>query len=200
MENQIIKFDSFTLDLSENILLKNNRPIKITKKAFQMLVYLANRPNELIPSEALLKEIWSEGSANLSRLLVNVTTIRNILGKKEDGTDYILNQPKKGYIFNCYVIKNNSSQNQLKEIPSQDNLSFNNFIGRTQELETLKLEVENLLKNVGNAVLIQGEIGIGKTTFIQKFIEATNKPRVFVKRFFHFVADKTPEYEVFFKL
>jgi DNA-binding SARP family transcriptional activator len=44
------------------------------------------------------------------------------------------------------------------------------FVGRERELNTLKALWQNVQRGQGQAIFIGGEVGVGKTTFVQKFI------------------------------
>jgi DNA-binding SARP family transcriptional activator len=44
------------------------------------------------------------------------------------------------------------------------------FVGRERELSTLKALWQNVQRGQGQAIFIGGEVGVGKTTFVQKFI------------------------------
>jgi predicted ATPase len=50
------------------------------------------------------------------------------------------------------------------------------FVGRERELNTLKALWQNVQRGQGQAIFIGGEVGVGKTTFVQKFIESISTP------------------------
>jgi predicted ATPase/DNA-binding SARP family transcriptional activator len=60
-----------------------------------------------------------------------------------------------------------------KEIPK---LPAVPFVGRERELNTLKALWQNVQRGQGQAIFIGGEVGVGKTTFVQKFIESISTP------------------------
>jgi predicted ATPase/DNA-binding SARP family transcriptional activator len=60
-----------------------------------------------------------------------------------------------------------------KEIPK---LPAVPFVGRERELSTLKALWQNVQRGQGQAIFIGGEVGVGKTTFVQKFIESISTP------------------------
>jgi DNA-binding SARP family transcriptional activator/tetratricopeptide (TPR) repeat protein len=60
-----------------------------------------------------------------------------------------------------------------KEIPK---LPAVPFVGRERELNTLKALWQNVQHGQGQAIFIGGEIGVGKTTLVQKFIEHIQGP------------------------
>ncbi len=197
MTKTIIKFDDFIINSEENSLSKKGELLSLPQKAFSLLTFLAANSAKIIPTEILLREVWKENAASKSVLLVNITTIRNILGKQPNGLDYIVNKPRQGYYFASEV----SVETEKPAVnDSYNKLSFNHFVGRGDEIDLLKIEYKNLQNGIGNAILIQGEAGIGKTTLIQEFIKEIPAKTFFIKHFFHYLADKTPLYEVFFSM
>jgi DNA-binding winged helix-turn-helix (wHTH) protein/tetratricopeptide (TPR) repeat protein len=197
MTKTIIKFDDFIINSEENSLSKKGELLSLPQKALSLLTLLAANSAKIIPSEILLKEVWKENAASKSVLLVNITTIRNILGKQPNGLDYIVNKPRQGYYF-AGEISFETEKTAIND--SYNKLSFNHFVGRENEMDLLKLEYQKLQNGIGNSILIQGEAGIGKTTLIQEFIKEVSAENVFIKHFFHYLADKTPLYEVYFSM
>ncbi|MBI1743390.1 tetratricopeptide repeat protein [Candidatus Acetothermia bacterium] len=50
------------------------------------------------------------------------------------------------------------------------------FVGRERERATLKTLWQNVLQGQGQTVLIEGEVGVGKTSFVQHFITQIERP------------------------
>jgi two-component system, OmpR family, response regulator len=94
------KFDEFTLKSSDKSLNQGNTSIELTEKSFGLLLYLAKNANVLVPKESMLSEVWGNNYTDKSVLLVNISTLRSILGKNAQGIDYITNKYGKGYLFN----------------------------------------------------------------------------------------------------
>ncbi len=55
---QILEFDGFTVDLGSRLLLRDNRPVAFTPKAFDTLAALIERPGEVLGKEDLLARVW----------------------------------------------------------------------------------------------------------------------------------------------
>lgn len=103
--NRIYAFRSFTLDVAECRLTRDDEPVSITPKAFDVLVYLVERSGKLIEKEELLETVWSDSvveEANLARI---IHMLRRALGEDKDGEKFIETVSKKGYRFVAEVEK-----------------------------------------------------------------------------------------------
>jgi two-component system KDP operon response regulator KdpE len=52
----------FRVDLDTRRVMAHGREIRLTPKEFDLFVYLARRPNRVIPHAALLEAVWGEAS------------------------------------------------------------------------------------------------------------------------------------------
>ncbi|HUG52043.1 MAG TPA: winged helix-turn-helix domain-containing protein, partial [Vicinamibacteria bacterium] len=63
------EFGPFRLDAGERLLTREGQPVALTPKAFDLLVYLAERPGRLIEKQALIAALWPDAvveEANLT--------------------------------------------------------------------------------------------------------------------------------------
>jgi DNA-binding winged helix-turn-helix (wHTH) protein/predicted ATPase len=202
------RFDEFNLDTSGKILLQGSNPVELTEKSFGLLLYLVKNANVLVPKESILSEVWGSNYTDKSVLLVNISTLRNILGKNPQGIDYITNKYGKGYLFNAEVkvITGTDDDTDIKNTPVLSNpdssLRFNRFVGRKNELNILQSEYEKLKIGEGSAVLINGEIGIGKTSLSREFISLLKeqKAKVFKTRFNFLESALNTPFETYFEM
>ncbi len=92
-------FKSFRLDLAERLLLNNNKPVPLTPKAFDVLVFLVEHGGHLVEKDELMETVWADSfveEANISRI---IHTLRKALGEDENGNKYIETVAKSGYRF-----------------------------------------------------------------------------------------------------
>ena len=54
------RFGEFALDPRRRILLRAGSPISLTPKALDVLVFLLQNPNRLVPKEELLRAVWKD--------------------------------------------------------------------------------------------------------------------------------------------
>jgi DNA-binding winged helix-turn-helix (wHTH) protein/tetratricopeptide (TPR) repeat protein len=201
MKKGIITFDNFRLDLDGKSLFNNGNPIKLNDKSFRLLSFLVSNHSTLIPTKVLFQKVWEENFLNRPVLLVNITNLRKILGKRPNGEEYIVNKNRKGYVFSADNVTQ-SQQIEVVEEPKADNKvrRYNHFVGRESEISFLENEYQNLLNKQGNTVLVKGEAGIGKTTLIRNFIQDNTKVKTIFVGFYHYSIDKTSAFEICFKV
>jgi hypothetical protein len=54
------KFGPFRLEINDHLLLRNDKVIPLTPKAFKVLVCLLHRGGHLVEREALMCEVWPD--------------------------------------------------------------------------------------------------------------------------------------------
>jgi len=80
-EAQIISIDDIEIDLQGYQVKVAGHKVDLTKKEFQILVYLAQRPGKVITREILLNEIWGEDVVVIDRTVdVHIRKIREKFG------------------------------------------------------------------------------------------------------------------------
>jgi DNA-binding winged helix-turn-helix (wHTH) protein/TolB-like protein/Tfp pilus assembly protein PilF len=108
-------FKSFRLDLAERLLLNNSKPVPLTPKAFDVLVFLVEHSGHLVEKDELMQTVWADSfveEANISRI---IHTLRKALGEDENGNKYIETVAKSGYRF---VAKVNEVREPVSEPPA----------------------------------------------------------------------------------
>src|ERR1044071_5262343 len=93
------RFGEFSLDTGRRVLLKNDKPVPLTPKAFDTLLVLVRENGRVVEKEDLLKEVWPDTFVGEATLAQNVFTLRNALGEAEGGKSYIETVPRRGSRF-----------------------------------------------------------------------------------------------------
>jgi DNA-binding winged helix-turn-helix (wHTH) protein/Tfp pilus assembly protein PilF/TolB-like protein len=106
------RFKSFRLDIAERQLLKDEYPVPLTPKAFDVLVYLVERGGHLVEKEELMQTIWADAFVEDANLTRTIHTLRKALGEDQNGNKFIATVAKKGYRFVADVI-NEAAQTEL---------------------------------------------------------------------------------------
>jgi Tol biopolymer transport system component/DNA-binding winged helix-turn-helix (wHTH) protein len=96
---RLYEFGPYRLLPSERLLLRDDEPVALTPKAFELLVALVERGGRLVEKEELLGEVWAGTAVEESNIAQNVFALRRVLGRSEDGGHYIETVPKRGYRF-----------------------------------------------------------------------------------------------------
>ena len=96
---QVLEFDGFTVDLGSRLLLRGNRQVALTPKAFDTLAVLLERPGEVLPKERLLERVWPDTFVEEGILTQNIYTLRKALQEAGGMRSYIETVPRRGYRF-----------------------------------------------------------------------------------------------------
>jgi DNA-binding winged helix-turn-helix (wHTH) protein/TolB-like protein/Flp pilus assembly protein TadD len=97
--NHLYEFGQFRLDVSERLLLKNQQPVALPPKAFEILTLLVRKPGRLIEKDELLKEVWPDSFVEEGSLSRNIYLLRKALGEGAEESTYIETVPRHGYRF-----------------------------------------------------------------------------------------------------
>jgi Tol biopolymer transport system component/DNA-binding winged helix-turn-helix (wHTH) protein len=93
------EFGAFCLDLAEQRLFRDGRPVPLTPKIFALLTVLVQHAGHLVEKERLLKEVWPDTFVEEANLNRGVSVLRKALGEGTAGEKYIETVPKRGYRF-----------------------------------------------------------------------------------------------------
>jgi TolB-like protein/Flp pilus assembly protein TadD len=96
---KVYEFGPFRLDTTVRRLLRNNRPLSLTSKIFDMLLLLVRKHGHLVTKEELIEELWPDRFVVQNNLTVHMTMLRKILGERHRDHKYIETVPGRGYRF-----------------------------------------------------------------------------------------------------
>ena len=96
---RIIEFGRFRLDPDDRLLLRDGHHVALTPKAFDLLLYLADRHGRLVEKQAIMAALWPDTIVEEGNLASTVSALRKALG--DDGGDQrvIATVPTRGYRF-----------------------------------------------------------------------------------------------------
>ena len=116
----VYEFGAFRLNSAERLLLKAGRPVSLTPKAFDLLVYLVERPGRLVTKQELLSAIWQDTFVEETNLTYTVSALRKALGDGQDTDPLIQTVPTRGYRFVAPVTREaNASISPTSERPAR---------------------------------------------------------------------------------
>ena len=93
------EFGPFRLIPEERQLLRDNQPVPLTPKCFDLLVVLVENTGHLIEKDQLLKRIWPDSFVEEANLSVNMSALRRALGEGPNEHQYVETVPRRGYRF-----------------------------------------------------------------------------------------------------
>jgi eukaryotic-like serine/threonine-protein kinase len=95
----LYEFGPFRMDPDRQVLSRQNQPVPITPKAFEILLALVRRSRDVVSKEELLKEVWPDSFVEESNLSQNIFLLRKALGDTTENRQYIVTLPGRGYRF-----------------------------------------------------------------------------------------------------
>ena len=97
-----IDFGVLRIDVAARRVHVGDRVVRLTPKEFDLLVFLAQRPNRVVEHHELLEAIWGEGSRDHHEYLrVFIGQLRKKLEPEPWAPRYIETEPWVGYRFNA---------------------------------------------------------------------------------------------------
>jgi predicted ATPase/DNA-binding winged helix-turn-helix (wHTH) protein len=157
-----LQFGPFELSSRARVLRREGAVLPLGSRALDLLIYLAERPGEVIAKQELIDHVWPDVTVEEGSIRVHVAAIRKALGDGQFGNRYIANIKGRGYSFVGTVVSladgtesRNAKFRQQGRLPARPIM----MIGR----ETVVSEVSDKLRNERFVTLL-GPGGIGKTT------------------------------------
>src|ERR1700716_2757990 len=161
-DNEIIEFGSFCLNPAERLLTRNGVRVELRGRAYDLLLALLSRPNELISKGDLLRQVWPGLVVEEGSLRFHMTTLRKVLGDGAEGKRYIVNSSGRGYSFVGEI-----SRAPARGSRAEDAAVFQhaNLPIRLPMIDR-EVEIEQIPARLGakRFVTIVGAGGVGKTT------------------------------------
>jgi len=87
------------------LLGRDGRPLPLTPKAFDTLIYLVQHADVVLGKETLMRAIWADTAVEENNLNQCISVLRRVLGEKRAEHRYIVTVPGRGYRFVARVNK-----------------------------------------------------------------------------------------------
>src|SRR4051794_29763257 len=93
------EFHVFRLEIPEQLLLRDGRPLPLTPRAFDLLAYFVQHPQRLLEKTTLLRDVWRDAIVEEANLAFQVSVLRRVLDDGRSDDSLIQTVPTKGYRF-----------------------------------------------------------------------------------------------------
>ncbi|TBU78925.1 ATP-binding protein [Phytopseudomonas daroniae] len=154
-----LRFGAFTLYPRQHLLLKNGEPISLGSRALDLLIAMASRSGELLEKSELIACAWPKVIVEECNLRAQIVALRRVLGEDENGFEYIVTVPGRGYRFvartELYEACNEPSVERLQSLPSL----ITRPLGRDAVIQRLSEQLQQT-----RLISLVGPGGIGKST------------------------------------
>jgi len=97
------RFDTFVLDVDEQILLRDGSMVPLTPKVFETLLLLVRHQGSVVTKQTILETLWPDVFVEESNITFNITKLRKALGDTKRPSLYIETVPRRGYRFKTEV-------------------------------------------------------------------------------------------------
>jgi DNA-binding winged helix-turn-helix (wHTH) protein/TolB-like protein/Tfp pilus assembly protein PilF len=97
--NEIYKFGQFRVELVKRLLLRDQAPVPISNKAFDILIVLIKGRDRVLTKDELMEKVWPDTVVEENNLTVAMSGLRKALGEGSGDRRYIMTVPGRGYRF-----------------------------------------------------------------------------------------------------
>ena len=167
-------FPPFRLDLTNQELWRGSQRVILRPKTFDVLRYLVEHPGQLVTKSALLDTLWPDVTVGDTLPANSVTEIRKALGDNAHAPRFIETVQRRGYRF-IAPVRHVSEQRALETVSEPAPPSL--MVGREAEITQLDRWFEQVREKNRMTLFVTGEAGIGKTAFVQNFLDSLSPDR-----------------------
>ncbi|MCU1322552.1 MAG: transcriptional regulator, CadC [Acidobacteriaceae bacterium] len=118
----IFQFGEFEIDPGSRSVSRGKESLVLSRRAFDVLLYLVRHPGKVVSKEELLRNVWPDSFVDENSLAQSISVLRKALGEKPGENGYILTLPGRGYQFICPVRSITSETTPLEphiELPNR---------------------------------------------------------------------------------
>ena len=98
-ERYFYEFGFFRVDPDRRLLTRQNQPVPLQPKAFDVLLVLVQNNEQVVSKDDLMKTVWPGTFVEESNLAQHVSVLRKTLGEAKGENRYIVTDPGRGYRF-----------------------------------------------------------------------------------------------------
>jgi DNA-binding winged helix-turn-helix (wHTH) protein len=93
--NALVKFENYEIDRARWQLSWNSEPVPLTRKTFDLLMYLVDHADRVVGKDELLEALWPGSFVEESNLSQQIFLLRKALSRHESGAKIIETVPGK---------------------------------------------------------------------------------------------------------
>ena len=111
----------FLVDVAQRVLTRDGKPIALTPKAFDVLLFFVQNRDRVLGKDELMKALWPDSFVEEGNLAHNIFVLRKVLGDDQNGNSFIQTIPRRGYRFVAAVKELDASlPRSSPEVEEQD--------------------------------------------------------------------------------
>ena len=168
-EDRQFAFGLFVFDPRTGRLWRDGSEVKLAPRAAAVLHLLAERAQELVTKQDLLKRVWGGMAVGDDALTSCIQELRGVLGDDARHPHYIETRHRRGYRLMVPAALNEQSGAAAPVPVAPPEPS--RLVGRAAELSELARAFDQARSSRRQIVFISGEPGIGKSALAEAFLE-----------------------------
>jgi len=187
----VLVFGENRLDLESGELWRAGRRVRVRRKAWQVLVYLIERPGRLVTKDELLSAVWPGVNVNEEAVARHVREVRQALGDTSKPATCIEVEYGRGFKFVASIRPataaasptGSGSKNDETELRAEvwralgvqrrsaGKHGENTIVGRADDLAAIDAALRQVVAGGSRLIEFAGEAGLGKTRIVADAIE-----------------------------
>ena len=165
-------FGPYRIDPDRRLLLREDQPIALQSKAFDVLLVLVQNSEKVVPKDDLMKTVWPDTFVEESNLAQHIFVLRKTLGDAVEEKRYIVTVPGRGYRF---------AERVTEVSPVEQSL-----VAETQSLQRVTIVERSRPSHrwlwVGAALLLLAGYGVYRLPRRRQAVIATAAPTIPARR------------------
>src|SRR6478736_5362313 len=152
------RFGPFELNAAERSLRKANQVIPLGGRAYDILIALLEKADEVVAKAELIARAWPDVTVEEGSLRVHLSALRKALGDGQFGNKYIASVQGRGYSFIAPVTRLSAKRDRSSASTGLSNLppAMGRMVGR----ENVVREIQGWLQTDQRLITILGAGGI----------------------------------------
>ncbi len=177
---EMIRAGQLEIDLQAYRLLRDNKPVRLTRTEWALLGELVQHKNQVLSHRTLLQRVWGmEYGSESDYVHTYISRLRRKLEDNPAEPQYILTEPGVGYLFQREVsqrmISVPLSSRSATIVVNPFPLVIERYVGREAE----QAEIQKYLAERIPLIGIYGRAGVGKTALACQVIQAALKSETY---------------------
>jgi len=167
VSSDAIRFGVFRLDLLRQQIWRAQEPVVLRRKAWEVLVYLAQRPGVLVSTGELLDAVWPNTA-------ITPNTLTNVIGELRQALDDTARTPRviatvhrRGYRFVGSIEPGGDPSIDRAQLGAHDEGAL---VGRDSHCKRLWDAWAQVGRGRRQCLFVSGEAGLGKTMLVEHFL------------------------------
>ncbi len=142
---QFYEFGPFRIDPDNRQLLRENEPVSLQPKAFDILLVLVQNAGNVVLKEDLMKTVWPDTFVEEANLSQHIFVLRKTLGDAVEEKRYIVTVPGRGYRFAQKVLAVPEEDKDTEEEPGTTDSTEEQIVVARRSLARVVVEGERKL-------------------------------------------------------